>query len=93
MNKKVISKAMKISNFPKNIIIKNLEDVKFKLASVNEFSKEDLNEMYNNIANVNVLNDIKERLIEIVNKGSDEYLRSVGLAPIPYEFLPKRRQF
>lgn len=90
-----VLKAMKIRNFPIDVIKNQIDDIRFKFASVTQISKGDIIEITKLLNNDPAagLDEIAHVLGCIINREAKTYLELYGLLPVPDEYLPMKKHF
>ena len=93
----------KISDYPKNKIYNELDEMKLRLTNILEFTNNDLehiNSLINDIISVQnrsdkiiLLKKLKKLIIYYINMQTIKYLQSVGLNPPPYKYLPPHHTY
>lgn len=92
------------ANVPMDILKKQLSTFKWRLSNVMDISEEleeEIDDRINETIDaqmipndtINDLDDIKNKLENIINVKTIKYLKSVGLAPPPNDLLPKKPIF
>lgn len=94
----------KFSKVPIKLIKSHIQQIKYKLIHVSEFTSYELKKInkiidtldkvkYNPIELIQELDHIKHEITSYVNLNVEHYLKQVGLLPIPSYLLPEKRIF